>query len=169
MVFPYVCRVDQRTLDVLARESLSVWVKPGEPVCYQDPSVQLTPLSDFIATTVRSTFTYSDYAIGAWAANVKDGVRHYPHSTVFVNLSTYETLNEPELFGFHVLGEVSVEMVWVIQQPFMVCRAQSSVPNADGTLTPYNIYRLQTLNPLELLDHRILLFPSMAPHYRYNS
>ncbi|CAE7077075.1 unnamed protein product, partial [Rhizoctonia solani] len=36
---------------------------------------------DFIATTVRSTRTYKDYPIGAWAANTRPGIRHFPYST----------------------------------------------------------------------------------------
>ncbi|KIJ18012.1 hypothetical protein PAXINDRAFT_9098 [Paxillus involutus ATCC 200175] len=35
---------------------------------------------DFIATLVRSTSTYSDYAMGAWASNREGGIRNYVYS-----------------------------------------------------------------------------------------
>jgi extracellular elastinolytic metalloproteinase len=31
---------------------------------------------DFLATTIRSTKNYSDYAMGAWAANREKGIRN---------------------------------------------------------------------------------------------
>jgi hypothetical protein len=37
---------------------------------------------DFLATTIRSTRNYSDYAMGAWAANKKTGIRNFVYSTV---------------------------------------------------------------------------------------
>ena len=37
---------------------------------------------DFLATTIRSTSTYSDYAMGAWAANRDKGIRNYIYSVV---------------------------------------------------------------------------------------
>jgi extracellular elastinolytic metalloproteinase len=37
---------------------------------------------DFIATLVRSTSSYKDYPIGAWPANTKEGIRHFPYSAV---------------------------------------------------------------------------------------
>ncbi len=37
---------------------------------------------DFLATTIRSTSNYSDYAMGAWAANRPNGIRNYPYSLV---------------------------------------------------------------------------------------
>lgn len=38
--------------------------------------------SDFLATTIRSTANYSDYPMGAWAANRPKGIRNYPYSLV---------------------------------------------------------------------------------------
>ncbi|KAH0835578.1 Fungalysin metallopeptidase-domain-containing protein [Lanmaoa asiatica] len=107
---------------------------------------------DLIAITIRSTSTYSDYPVGAWAANLENGVRHYPYSTEFsVNPSTYETLDKPEFFGLHALGEVWAEMLWVIQQRLIAKHGFSDtllppVPNTDGTLPPNDFYRPQTLN-----------------------
>lgn len=37
---------------------------------------------DFLATTIRSTKNYSDYPMGAWAANQAGGIRNYPYSLV---------------------------------------------------------------------------------------
>ena len=37
---------------------------------------------DFLATMIRSNSTYSDYAMGAWAANKLTGIRNYVYSNV---------------------------------------------------------------------------------------
>lgn len=37
---------------------------------------------DFLATTIRANSTYSDYAMGSWAANRENGIRNYPYSLV---------------------------------------------------------------------------------------
>ena len=37
---------------------------------------------DFLATTIRSNKNYSDYAMGAWAANRDKGIRNYVYSLV---------------------------------------------------------------------------------------
>lgn len=37
---------------------------------------------DFFATLIRSNETYSDYTMGAWAANSVKGIRPYPYSLV---------------------------------------------------------------------------------------
>lgn len=37
---------------------------------------------DFLATVIRSTSNYSDYSMGAWAANSERGIRKYIYSTV---------------------------------------------------------------------------------------
>ena len=37
---------------------------------------------DFLATTIRSSRNYSDYAMGAWAANRDSGIRNYIYSLV---------------------------------------------------------------------------------------
>ena len=39
-------------------------------------------LQDFLATTIRSNKTYSDYSMGAWAANNVRGIRNYVYSLV---------------------------------------------------------------------------------------
>ena len=39
-------------------------------------------VTDFLATTVRSNKVYSDYAMGAWAANREKGIRNYIYSLV---------------------------------------------------------------------------------------
>lgn len=42
---------------------------------------------DFLATTIRSSKNYSDYAMGAWAANRDSGIRYYIYSLVCLNPS----------------------------------------------------------------------------------
>ena len=42
----------------------------------------LTSFSDFLATVIRSKPLYSDYPMGAWAANDTTGIRNYPYSLV---------------------------------------------------------------------------------------
>ncbi|KAG1764444.1 Fungalysin metallopeptidase-domain-containing protein [Suillus occidentalis] len=72
---------------------------------------------DFLATTVRSTATYQDYAMGAWAANRPGGIRNYPYSLdKSVNPSTYKTLDKPGYWGVHAIGEVWAQMLWVVEQ-----------------------------------------------------
>ncbi|KAH7930733.1 hypothetical protein BV22DRAFT_1028180 [Leucogyrophana mollusca] len=72
---------------------------------------------DFLATTIRSTGVYSDYAMGAWAANRDTGIRNYVYSTdKAVNPSTYKTLDKPGYWGVHAIGEVWAEILWVVSQ-----------------------------------------------------
>jgi len=72
---------------------------------------------DFLATTIRSTSTYEDYAMGAWAANRPGGIRNYPYSLdKSVNPSTYKTLDKPGYWGVHAIGEVWAQMLWVLEQ-----------------------------------------------------
>ncbi|KAF8123542.1 Fungalysin metallopeptidase-domain-containing protein [Boletus edulis] len=101
---------------------------------------------DYIATSVRSTSTYMDYPMGAWAANRDDGIRNYPYSTdTEINPSMYETLDKPGYWGVHAIGEVWAEMLWVVQQRFIAKHGFSEtlfppVPDADGTLPPNDFY-----------------------------
>lgn len=91
---------------------------------------------DFLATVIRSTSTYSDYPMGAWAANRPTGIRNYIYSLVSpqyffsltylnvisykqnetVNPSTYKTLDKPGYWGVHAIGEVWAEILWVVAQ-----------------------------------------------------
>ncbi|KAG6372553.1 extracellular elastinolytic metallo proteinase [Boletus reticuloceps] len=109
---------------------------------------------DYIATSVRSTSTYTDYPMGAWAANRADGIRNYPYSTdTEINPSMYDTLDKPGYWGVHAIGEVWAEMLWVVQQRFIAKYGFSEtlfppVPDADGTLPPNDFYSPQTFNPL---------------------
>ncbi|KIJ13563.1 hypothetical protein PAXINDRAFT_170296 [Paxillus involutus ATCC 200175] len=109
---------------------------------------------DFIATSVRSTSTYSDYAMGAWASNCEDGIRNYVYSLdTTVNPSTYKTLDKPGYWGVHAIGDVWAEMLWVVQQRLIGTYGVSETllpptPNADGSLPPNDFYRPQTFNPL---------------------
>lgn len=51
---------------------------------------------DYLATQIRKTSKYSDYAMGSWAANRAGGIRNYPYSlNATVNPSTYATLDRP--------------------------------------------------------------------------
>ncbi|KAJ7764834.1 Fungalysin metallopeptidase-domain-containing protein [Mycena metata] len=72
---------------------------------------------DFLATTIRSTANYSDYAMGSWAANRVGGIRNYPYSlNETINPSTYKTLDKPGYFGVHAIGEVWAQILWVVSQ-----------------------------------------------------
>ncbi|THH08280.1 hypothetical protein EW145_g2816 [Phellinidium pouzarii] len=72
---------------------------------------------DFLATVIRSTSTYSDYAMGAWAANRPTGIRNYVYSlNETINPSTYKTLDKPGYWGVHAIGEVWAEILWVVAQ-----------------------------------------------------
>ncbi|KIJ67178.1 hypothetical protein HYDPIDRAFT_127002 [Hydnomerulius pinastri MD-312] len=107
---------------------------------------------DFIATSVRSTASYSDYPMGAWAANRETGIRNYPYSLdTSINPSTYKTLDKPGYWGVHAIGEVWAEMLWVVQQRLIAKHGFSDtlmppVPNADGSLPPNDFYRPATLD-----------------------
>ncbi|KAH7886682.1 Fungalysin metallopeptidase-domain-containing protein [Phlebopus sp. FC_14] len=107
---------------------------------------------DFIATTVRSIPTYSDYPMGAWASNRKGGIRNYAYSiSTSVNPSTYKTLDKPGYWGVHAIGEVWAEMLFIVLQRFIDKHGFSEtlfppVPNEDGSLPPNDFYREQTFN-----------------------
>jgi extracellular elastinolytic metalloproteinase len=47
---------------------------------------------DFLATTIRSTKDYKDFAMGSWAANQVNGIRNYVYSTVSNTLSIRMTV-----------------------------------------------------------------------------
>ena len=55
--------------------------------------------SDFLATTIRSNKTYSDYAMGSWAANMEKGIRNYPYSLVRESVLETRTLANDTLAG----------------------------------------------------------------------
>ena len=72
---------------------------------------------DFFATSIRANKNYSDYAMGAWAANTPKGIRNYVYSNdTNINPSTYKTLDKPGYWGVHAIGEVWAEILWVVQQ-----------------------------------------------------
>jgi extracellular elastinolytic metalloproteinase len=72
---------------------------------------------DFLATTIRSNRNYSDYAMGAWAANRVTGIRNFVYSLdEKINPSLYKTLDKPGYWGVHAIGEVWAEMLWVVSQ-----------------------------------------------------
>lgn len=156
MVYQLVLRVDQRTLVVSAGEKQAVWVRAGEVrfTMYCLLRATNTSFQDFIATSVRSTATYQDYPMGAWASNREKGIRNYAYSTDnTINPSTYELLDKPGYWGVHAIGEVWAEMLWVLQQRFIAKHGFSEtllppVPDVDGTLPPNDFYRPQTFNPL---------------------
>jgi extracellular elastinolytic metalloproteinase len=110
--------------------------------------------SDFIATSVRSTSTYSDYRMGAWVSNREFGIRNYIYSLdTTVNPSTYKTLDKPGYWGVHAIGKVWAEIFWVVQQRLIgTCGFSETLlppaPNADGSLPSNDCYRPQTFNPL---------------------
>ncbi|KIJ11557.1 hypothetical protein PAXINDRAFT_15555 [Paxillus involutus ATCC 200175] len=123
---------------------------------------------DFIATSVRSTSTYSNYAMGAWASNRKDRIRNYVYSLdTTINPSTYKTLDKPGYWGVHAIRDVWAEMLWVIQQRLIATYGFSETllpltPNADRSLTPndFTDRRRSTRSPA----NPIFSFPSTAIH-----
>ncbi|KAI9439259.1 extracellular elastinolytic metallo proteinase [Lactarius indigo] len=104
--------------------------------------------SDFLATMIRSKALYSDYPIGAWAANRTRGIRNYPYSlNDSVNPSTYKTLDEPEYGEVHAVGEVWAEMLWVVAQRLItkhgfVESLFPPLPLEDGTIPLGDFYRV---------------------------
>ncbi|CEL52935.1 hypothetical protein RSOLAG1IB_06003 [Rhizoctonia solani AG-1 IB] len=99
---------------------------------------------DFIATLVRSTSSYKDYPIGAWPANTKEGIRHFPYSA---NLTT-----NPSLYDFlqrldyrrevHAIGEVWAEVLYVVSNKLIEKHgfSDSLFPSSDSSF-----YRFITL------------------------
>jgi extracellular elastinolytic metalloproteinase len=102
---------------------------------------------DFLATTIRSVKSYSDYSMGSWAANETDGIRNYVYSTnMTINPSTYKTLDKGGYWGVHAIGEVWAEILWVVSNDLIEKHGFSKtlfppVPNADGTMPDNKFYR----------------------------
>ncbi|KAH7338098.1 Fungalysin metallopeptidase-domain-containing protein [Rhizoctonia solani] len=99
--------------------------------------------SDFIATTVRSTSTYNDYPIGAWAANTKPGIRHFPYSAkITVNPELYDRLQRIDFREVHAIGEVWAEILYVVSIRLIEKHGFSDTlfPSSDS-----NFYRFVTL------------------------
>ncbi|KAL1741139.1 Fungalysin metallopeptidase-domain-containing protein [Schizophyllum fasciatum] len=102
---------------------------------------------DFIATSIRSTANYSDYPMGAWAANRAGGIRNYPYSlNETVNPSTYKTLDKPGYWGVHAIGEVWAEILWVVQQRLVAVHGFSDtlfppLPDEEGNVPEGDFYR----------------------------
>ncbi|QRV88152.1 extracellular metalloproteinase MEP [Ceratobasidium sp. AG-Ba] len=71
--------------------------------------------SDWIGTTVRSTSTYSDYPIAAWATNMEGGYRHFPYSlNTTLNPLTYDHIRNDDFNEVHGIGEIWAEILWVV-------------------------------------------------------
>ncbi|KAJ6632572.1 extracellular elastinolytic metallo proteinase [Mycena sp. CBHHK59/15] len=102
---------------------------------------------DFLATTIRSTSNYSDYAMGSWAANRPSGIRNYPYSlNETINPSTYKTLDKPGYFGVHAIGEVWAQILWVVSQGLIEKHGFNDnlfppAPLEDGTIPVGDFYR----------------------------
>jgi extracellular elastinolytic metalloproteinase len=102
---------------------------------------------DFLATTIRSTKNYSDYAMGAWAANRPTGIRNFVYSlNEEVNPSTYKTLDKPGYWGVHAIGEVWAEILWVVSNRLIAKHGYSDSlfppePLPDGTIPEGDFYR----------------------------
>lgn len=96
---------------------------------------------DFLATTIRSTRSYSDYAMGAWAANRDGGIRNFIYSLdEKINPSTYKTLDKPGYWGVHAIGEVWAEILWVVSQDMIKEHGYSDklfppAPGPDGKIS----------------------------------
>jgi len=103
---------------------------------------------DFFATTVRSTKDHRrDLPVGDWANNRPEGARNYPYSAnMTVNPSTYETLNDPDYWMLHAIGEVWAEILWVVSQKMVEKHGYSPnlfppQPLANGTIPIGDFYR----------------------------
>jgi len=102
---------------------------------------------DFLATTIRSTKNYSDFAMGSWAANRANGIRNYPYSqNETVNPSTYQTLDKPGYWGVHAIGEVWAQMLWLVSQALIEKHGFSDslyppMPFENGTVPVGDFYR----------------------------
>lgn len=102
---------------------------------------------DFLATTIRSTKVYSDYAMGDWAANRPTGIRNYPYSlNATVNPSTYKTLDKPGYWGVHAIGEVWAQILWVVSNKLIEKHGFSDslfppLPLENGTVPEGDFYR----------------------------
>ncbi|KAF9560614.1 extracellular elastinolytic metallo proteinase [Agrocybe pediades] len=102
---------------------------------------------DFLATTIRSKKTYSDYAMGSWAANRENGIRNYPYSMdESINPSTYKTLDKPGYWGVHAIGEVWAQMLWLVEQKLIEKHGFTEelfppAPSEDGTVPHGDFYR----------------------------
>lgn len=107
---------------------------------------------DFLATSIRSTANYSDYAMGSWAANRENGIRNYKYSLdETVNPSTYKTLDKPGYWGVHAIGEVWAQILWVVSQGLIEKHGYSDSlypphPLEDGTIPTGDFYRIQQFN-----------------------
>ncbi|CAE6432109.1 unnamed protein product [Rhizoctonia solani] len=105
--------------------------------------------SDFIATTVRSTSTYQDYPIGAWAMNNKSGQRGVMYSTnTAINPAVYGDVLKLDYNQLHAIGAVWAEILYVVSNKLIDKHgfADSLFPSSesdfyqfvtrdDGTLT----------------------------------
>ncbi|OBZ72764.1 Extracellular metalloproteinase [Grifola frondosa] len=102
---------------------------------------------DFLATTIRSNKEYSDYAMGAWAANRPTGIRNYVYSiNETTNPSTYKTLDKPGYWGVHAIGEVWAQILWVVEQRLIekhgfVDDLFPPKPSEDGVVPEGDFYR----------------------------
>jgi len=107
---------------------------------------------DFLATTIRSNKVYSDYAMGAWAANRENGIRNYIYSlNNTINPSTYKTLDSPGYWGVHAIGEVWAEMLWITSQRLIAKHGYSDTlfppqPLINGTVPEGDFYRAAQYN-----------------------
>jgi extracellular elastinolytic metalloproteinase len=103
---------------------------------------------DFLATIIRSNAEYSDYPMGAWAANETGGIRIYPYSLdKSINPSTYKTLDGPQYWGVHAIGEVWAEILWVVAQRLIkkhgfVESLFPPSPLEDGSIPLGDFYRV---------------------------
>jgi extracellular elastinolytic metalloproteinase len=102
---------------------------------------------DFLATSIRATKVYSDYAMGEWAANRPGGIRNFVYSTnETVNPSTYKTLDGPGYWGVHAIGEVWAQILWVVQQRLIKVHGFSDTlfppaADKDGNVPDGDFYR----------------------------
>lgn len=78
MASVHVLPADRRIALASAGVKVAGWVKAGEvrPFLFARPKFDNAG-TDFLATTIRSTRNYTDFAMGAWASNREKGIRNY--------------------------------------------------------------------------------------------
>lgn len=100
---------------------------------------------DLIATLVRRRKKYSDFPMGAWAANKANGIRNYVYSLDDdVNPETYKSVDN--YFGVHPIGAVWAEILWHVANNLIDKHGFTDdlfppPPAEDGSFSEGDFYR----------------------------
>ncbi|KAF8632352.1 hypothetical protein AX15_001910 [Amanita polypyramis BW_CC] len=111
---------------------------------------------DFLATMIRSHEGETEFPMGAWAANRTVGIRHYIYSiNDTVNPSFYKTLDRPQYWGVHAVGEVWAEILWIAAQDLIEKYGFSNTlypptPLEDGTIPDGDFFQSDSATALKV-------------------